>query len=430
MSGEAIADEASEESEEDATATPIISDPEDPGVLLQEIQQRQMEKEALFTENLLRSFKASITDATNTLYDSIGLRIGYNINNIYQGLTAALPDNPRYGWTTDHDLILAWELIDKGQPTAGKIYFHLEGRFDYDTRGPQNLGFISLASAQGTANAFSGYDPNVIIRNFYWHHGSAEAGWFYRIGRITSDAILATSRYISPVTTFFSNAGTGLFSSGYPDSGMGAVAGVLITDRFGIMGLAADAYGDRFTFGEPGRGNFYTAGELAFKQWPLTPNAGFSKLTIWNQPGGKAINAATGEPGWGMTLKLEQELTSDGRLVGIGRWGKSFSDASIWNQQVGVALVFNNPRLIGTLKDDAFGLAFNWVKVNSETRDEYGVEAFYRFPLLADLDLTLAYQYVINPANAVTPGIPQLGIPKTVVLSDGSALSIRLRMIF
>jgi hypothetical protein len=60
------------------------------------------------------------------------------------------------GWTTDHDLIFALDLLDRCQPTAVKIDVHLEGRFDYNTRGPQNLGFVSLARAQGTAIAFSG----------------------------------------------------------------------------------------------------------------------------------------------------------------------------------------------------------------------------------------------------------------------------------
>jgi hypothetical protein len=62
--------------------------------------------------------------------------------------------------------------------------------------------------------------------------------------------------------------------------------------------------------------------------------------------------------------------------------------------------------------------------VNTQTRDEYGVEACYRFPLFTDLDLTLAYQYVFNPANAVSTD------PDTVLLADGSALSLRLRTTF
>ena len=65
---------------------------------------------------------------------------------------------------------------------------------------------------------------------------------------------------------------------------------------------------------------------LGFKIAPRTKKAGFSKLTVWHTDGtedGQPINANTGLDGWGMTLKLEHELTADGRAVGVIRWGKT-----------------------------------------------------------------------------------------------------------
>jgi carbohydrate-selective porin OprB len=45
------------------------------------------------------------------------------------------------------------------------------------------------------------------------------------------------------------------------------------------------------------------------------------------------------------------------------------------------------------------GIAFNWAELPpSETRSEYNVEAFYRFPLFPSVDTTLSYQSVIRPA--------------------------------
>jgi carbohydrate-selective porin OprB len=202
---------------------------------------------------------------------------------------------------------------------------------------------------------------------------------------------------------------------------MGAIK---LSDRLAVLGLVADTYGNRFTDGDISKKTFYTAGEILFKQWPLTENAGYSKITFWNTPGGIQINAATGKKGWGMTIKLEQELTSDGRVVGIFRWGRSFDGAAIWDQQVGTHVVYNNPRLLRILRDDALGVGFNWVKVNDETRDEYGIECFYRFPLFENMDLTLAYQYTFQPANAVTPVLAQS------LLDGGSAFSLRLRSTF
>ena len=46
--------------------------------------------------------------------------------------------------------------------TRGQLYAHLEGRWDYGTTGPQNLGFVNLGSQIGTGNAFSGYYPSFL----------------------------------------------------------------------------------------------------------------------------------------------------------------------------------------------------------------------------------------------------------------------------
>jgi hypothetical protein len=434
--------ESTEDRDEGASDVhlPYISDPADPTNLLRSITDPTQERGALIPDYPLKEVHEALSSLSNSLYESTGLRFGLNINHVSQSLAVdrseldsvldeffydqLIGSQPFGGSTTDLDFILSWDVLNRGKPSVGKIYAHLEGRWDYGTQGPQNLGFQTLRSAQGTANAFSAYEPTFLLRNLYWQQGGRNAGWFYRIGRITPDSILATSKYLSPVTTFLSNAGTGLFSSAYPDTGYGAVGAFSITDRLAVLGLIADAYGNRFTDGDISKMTFYSAGEILFKQWPLTENAGYSKITFWHHPGGLAINAATGKKGWGMTVKLEQELTKDGRLVGIFRWGRSFDGASIWDQQVGAHLVLNNPRLLGVLGDDAFGVGYNWVKVNNETRDEYGIETFYRFPLFDNVDMTLAYQYVFDPANAVTP------ILRRSLLTGGSAFSLRLRSTF
>jgi hypothetical protein len=49
--------------------------------------------------------------------------------------------------------------------------------------------------------------------------------------------------------------------------------------------------------------------------------------------------------------------------------------------------------------DDVVGTAFNWIDSSVEgSRDEYNWETFYRFPLTPDVDATLSYQAVFDPA--------------------------------
>jgi hypothetical protein len=72
----------------------------------------------------------------------------------------------------------------------------------------------------------------------------------------------------------------------------------------------------------------------------------------------------------------------------------------------------------GRFENDVIGAAFNWVRsAFAGTRDEYSIEAFYRFPLFPDVDATLSYQSVINPAF-------------TTAIDHSSVFSLRLTTSF
>ena len=122
--------------------------------------------------------------------------------------------------------------------------------------------------------------------------------------------------------------GTGLFANALPDSGLGVVASWHFSERFKVLGLLSDSNADRYDFGDITEGDFYKAIEFGAKLFPRTEKAGYSKFTLWHTDGtkdGTLINGNTGKSGWGMTVKAEQELTADGNLVGIARWGKSWT---------------------------------------------------------------------------------------------------------
>ena len=397
---------------------PLSSDPNDPGNILREVDQAEVEREALFPKSPLGGLRNRTDRAKQTIYEATGFKMGLVIQQLGQGITEVLPGNADIGTAADLDFVVQRALINRGQPNVGGVYYQLQGRWDYGTTGPQDLGFVSLASAGGTANSWSRYQPTFLTRNLYWQHGSNEAGWAYRIGKITPDATLLTSQYISPVTTFLPNVGTGVFAAGYPDSGLGFVGGVYPSDRVSVVGLISDANADRYNFGDIGAGDTYKAVQLGVKILPLTPKAGYSKFLLWQNDGtknGQPLNGSTGREGWGFAMKLEQELTPDGRAVGIFRYGRSYDDSAIYKQQAGLSIVLNDPGDPIRLKNDMLGVAFNWVEsVVAGSRDEYNFEAFYRFPLFPAVDTTLSYQSVFDPAF-------------TTEIDQASVFSLRLR---
>ena len=416
------AEEEAARSGGDGQANTFGSDPRDPSNMIQDIEQRRTQRDSLWSVSPLKPLHDVLDPAKDSLHDATRLRLGLTLNHLFQGMSHTLPGTDKWGATTDADFVAVWDLLNPGEPTQGKLYAHVEGRWDYGTTGPQDLGFANLGSQIGTGNAFSGYTPTFIIRNLYWEQGSPEAGWAYRIGRITTDAILGTSKHITPVTTFLPNAGTGFFVDGFPDSGWGAVGAWYLNDCFKIVGLVADANANRFDWGDIGEGDFYTAIEFAAKFRPDTGNADFSKLTIWHTDGtkdGAPINANTGKEGWGYSAKYEHELSDDGRAIGVLRWGQSFNDSALYKYQAGANFLYYDPQVIGHIKNDVVGVGVNWVEPSAAepSRDEWNFEVFYRFPMFPGVDTTLGYQYVLHPALA--PDI-----------DNASVFSCRLRATF
>jgi hypothetical protein len=177
----------------------------------------------------------------------------------------------------------------------------------------------------------------------------------------------------------------------------------------------------RARLGWGGEGDLYKAVEFAAQIYPRTEKAGWSKLTFWHNDGtrnGQPANGNLGPDGWGVFLKLEQELTADGRAIGIAKYGRSFKDSALYKQQANALFLYYDPDLIGHIRNDVVGIAFNYVEPTpADTREEYSLEIFYRLPIFPLVDLTFTYHSIFRPALDPTN-------------DQANAFSLRLRTTF
>ena len=398
----------------------IANAPEDPANILQNIEQRQAQREALLPFSPLEPFRERFNRAKESIYEAISLKLGINSNNLFQAISDGFPGTDRSGVASDVDIIGTWELINRGTPTQGQIFFQFEGRWDYGTTPPSDLGVFSLGSLIRTADSFNSYTPTFLpVRNLYWQQGSSEAGWIYRIGKITPDQTLGTSFHFSPFVTFLPTAAIGI-NAPVSDSGLGAVVALYPNDRFYVLGLISDANADRFDFGDIGAGDLFTAVELGYKINPMTERAGYSKFTISHTDGtsdGTLKNAQLGPEGWGAAIKIEQELTADGRAVGILKYGRTFNGSGLYKHTASAHLLLYDPPIL-PLKNDLIGVGFTWADpALAVARDEANLEIFYRIPFTPELDTTISYQSVFNPA--LNPAV-----------DHASVISVRARTTF
>jgi len=185
----AIAEEADVSPEEQVSLEQRMSDKttgfigwEDPSYQLQLIEERNQRfydnpENGIIPYSLIQPLRDSFSGFKEQLYDNTGLNIGMSFHTVGQHANEVLAGFDNNAIATDFDFVGTWELLNVGTPTQGEMFFGVEGRWDYFTDGPQNLGFANLGTAGGTANTYSRYSPDAfLLRNLYWRQGGTEAG--------------------------------------------------------------------------------------------------------------------------------------------------------------------------------------------------------------------------------------------------------------
>ena len=395
-------EEAESEIEGSQQREQIGGNDQDPDVLLQDIQQRRTQRDSLFRSSPLERFQDNADTWHENLYQKSHIRLGTSIHHLFQWLSESFPGTDDWGTATDMDIIGAWDLTNRGEPSQGSLTMHLESRWNWGTTGPQSLGPGSLGMLQSTANTYEKYTPATIIRNLYYQIGGPQSKSALRFGKVTIDSILGVNAHSTPNTSFLTFAATGGFAIALPDSGLGAVGVWHFNDRVKLLGAVTDANGNRADWGDISEGDLFSALDLGVKFAPDAKRIGYSKLTLWHTDGtadGQPINGSNGPAGWGFYALHEQQLSRDGDKVAVFKYGRSYDDSAFYKSQISASFLLYDPDFLGTIINDVAGISLNWVDpVTAGSRPESNVELFYRFPLYPTLDLTLSYMGIINPA--------------------------------
>lgn len=385
-----------------ASASAFTDDFDDPENRLAHREERVQQRKGLIEASPLQGFQDWFGELSDNIYGRTDLRLGLALHHVFQWADTVIEDTDSYATATDFDVIGNWKFFNKGEQNEWSLFFNLEGRWDYGTLGPQTLGFVSVGTSGGTANSFVAYSPAFTMRQIYLQRGSTESKWGYRIGKVTIDGLLTSSRHINPNTTFLPNAGTGMFVNAPADSGLGVIGRHSFNESWSALALITDANADRRDMGDISAGDFYKAAEVHWKAPKDATRAAGAKLTIWDTDGtkdGLPANGGTGNSGYGYSVLVESDLTDDGRAALVARYGRSYDGAAIYDAQAGLHFLLYQPAGPLRFGNDVFGAAINWVdSATPGAREEYNFETFYRFPFLPNLDMTVSYQYIKDPA--------------------------------
>lgn len=326
------------------------------------------------------------------LYEKTGLRIGVAHTMLF--LQPMGGQSSRYGATGDLDVMSSWTLIGRGTEDTGRFVFTGEYRYQMGAQPASAVGG-QVGTLVNPTNAFN--DRGWVVRDAYWIQRLFDARVRILFGRADPSDYFG-SHWLQNVNNSFVNRS---FSANpaVPFPGHGPMLGISVrpTDQFYIAAGASNGYStsirmeidtvfsewDLFTFGEIG----YTPtikglgqGRYAFGLWHMDARS------IGNLP-----------EDYGFTFIVDQNLTEN--LQTFARY--SYSDGALTNLKHSVQLGFGCSGFLGR-KNDLTGLAFSLNIPERETsRNETVIEAFHRFQVSENNQLSVGLQGIINPGNAV-----------------------------
>lgn len=292
----------------------------------------------------------------------------------------------------------SWGLAGgDGSNNTGAFIYKLENRHAYTTVSPVDFSF-----AVGYAGLFEPpfSDQQWRATNIYWRQTLSESRFVLLAGFLDTTDYVDVYALASPWLHFMNFAfSTGSATIATPgDATFGVAGGAWVTANIYVLGGLADANADP-TNPFDGFDTFFNEPEY-FKNvdvgWTSSRDRTYFDnihMTLWQVD--ERIEA--GAPsGWGVAGSFT--LFPGDKWMPFVRGGYSRDGGSLLQKSLSVGFAFQpNPKL------DLFGFGFNWGEANESTfqpglRDQYSVEAFYRFQLAEHLAVTPDIQFLVHPA--------------------------------
>jgi porin len=365
--------------------------PDDVGYQLQESQARI---DAIFRVGPLTPLHNLWSGATDHLRESIGLDLGFNYTALYQRADSTVR-GPRDAASGDLDFFGRWQLTGCDDRWPGALVFDTETRHRYTDIPPARL---NTGTVGGTVVSFG--EQDFALFQMYWEHGSFDDGFIYRIGAMDPALIWDGGRYVSSNYAFLSPAFSDTLPMALPGAGIGVVAAAYPTDSTYVVAGVHDANGKRTAAGFNtffGEGEYFSAVEFGWFPNDGEPNEGSYHVTLWHID---TRTMARRPNDRGIAVTLEQQVGCNGNLVPFLRYAYGHRGLNGIRQNLSVGLGIEE--VLGQ-NFDLIGIAASWEEpANTTLRDQYIVEAFYRFHITPHTHLTPDIQVIIDPSNAPT----------------------------
>ncbi|QIE42425.1 carbohydrate porin [Rhodobacteraceae bacterium SC52] len=294
----------------------------------------------------------------------------------------------------------SWQAIENGSLT-----FKIEDRQAYGAVAPQGFGFDAGALSI-TGTAFN--DNGTMLTNLFWTQRDPEGRWTLQAGQLDLTDFVDVYGLVSPWTSFQNLAFNTNPTINAPNPGLGIAGGVKLGKNFYVVGAVADANGDPT---EPSFDVFET-GET-FKSVEIGYTSGSDRiyfdnihLTVWQSDAAKDGSRAEDK---GAAFSAAWFI--DNAWMPFLRAGVAEGTAALYERSLSTGLGWYRRNT------DLAGIGFNWAEAKDINETQFTTEAFYRFNISRDFQITPSIQYISDPL--LNPGQKDLTI-----------LGLRARIVF
>ena len=350
-----------------------------------------------------------------------GIQFGVNYSTLYMRSSSVISEqnNPNTA-SGVLDIHAGWNLIGrKSQKNKGTLFIKINSRHTYGgTTAPMFHGLNESGYYGLPGTAFHDFSFRII--EFNWIQNLWDNRASFVIGKIDNTNYFNFHGLIIPWRHFLGYGSNVSGTMNWGNAGLGGVAMVRPTKRTYIMAGVIDVYGDRFEDGDfldLGRhwqnGDFQTNIEVGWV--PSYDERYFKKisLTYWHSP--EYASFSNNNPiGKGQGLAFSSHWFFKERFAPFIRFGLSngVGENTFYKKdiQLGHGLRFRNFDMLGT--------SISWNEPNiDDTKDQYTAEVFYRINLSSLLEITLDYQFILNPTfNPTHSALRYFGIRGRITL--------------
>jgi len=326
--------------------------------------------------------------------DKYGLAFSFDYNSLVQTATESPGDKTAAGGVAR--AYGRWDLVGRNSGNTGTFVYKFENRHRLGTDiAPEALGFeIGYAGFTGTDFSDNGWE----LTNFFWEQ-------LLFGGRLAAVAgIVDTSDYVDvysmadPWTGFDNFAFLNNPTIPLPSQGVGAAAGLLITDNVYVLTGLADTNGDPTDPWESVN-TFFDQSEYFFHielGWISSLENKWSDnvhVTAWYADKRREENVPDG---WGVAASFNRLFAQ--RWEPFVRAGFADDGGALWEKDISFGLGFYTQEKSGLI-----ALGLSWGEPSEENfgtglKDQYVAELLYRIQLLQNLTLTPDIQLLVNPA--------------------------------